>query len=212
MITAQDFADVERRSWVRRFEFHLDLIPKLLGALLELATPTVGVSRGGSRFDRPQITGGGFYDSIPTLPADQSAGVEASYLWALFADYATAVSEWLNARTVIPTTCPNTPRAAHDTALVIVATLIRHAAEIHQHRELDEFEEEMFREIRRLQRRHLPDHDGVPQHARDCRLCGAEKAVRAVCTDALDGSPDPVLIGRCRSCGQEYRNEGETSV
>lgn len=197
--------DIELSEWTRRFEWHLDLVPKLLGAQLTLATPSVGVSRGGSQFDRPQITGGGYYDSIPTSNTDAQAAADATYLWGLFAEYVTAVSAWLGAETRIPSKCPGSSLVAHDTALIIVGTLANHTTEIHGHRELDDYETEMFTEIRRMQRRYLPQHDGVRQHARDClESCGGVRTVRAVYVDAENGSPRPVLVAKCTACGKTY--------
>lgn len=200
--------DVELAKWTRRFEWHLDLVPKLLGAQLTLAAPSVGVSRGGSQFDRPQITGGGYYDSTPTASTDQHAAADATYLWTLFAEYVTAVSAWLGAETRIPVNCPGSSLVAHDTALIIVGTLATHAAEVHEHRELDDYETEMFTEIRRMQRRYLPQHEGVQQHARDClESCGGVRTVRAVYVDADNGSPRPVLVAKCTTCGHRYQPE-----
>lgn len=199
-----------RVGWTRQIEYHFGLIPQLLrnaiGMAAVLGTPHIPVSRGGSQFDRPQITGGGYYDSIPTmgLGGDARAAADAPYLWSLLADYAEAVSAWLGADTRIPHDCPKTATGAHDAALVIVGTLLKHAGEVWEHRELDTFEQEMFGEIRRQQRRYLPEHDGIPQHARDCTTCGEARAVRVVWADAANGSPKPVQVGKCRVCGQTY--------
>ena len=208
MITAHDLADVERRAWSRRTEYHLGLVPKLLGAMLELAAPTVGVSRGGSRFDRPQITGGGYHDETPTGQVDERAAGDATYLWGLLAEYATALSAWLGAETRIPAQCPGSSQAAHDAALLIIGTLLNHADQVYEFAEMARFEAEMFAEIRRQQRRYLPEHDGVPQHARDCTVCGESRAVRVVWVDGANGSPRPEQVGRCRVCGETYRSEG----
>lgn len=205
-----------RVAWTRQMEYHLGMVPQLLRSAITaaatLASPHIPVSRGGSQFDRPQITGGGYYDTIPTMlggSAEYAAG-DATYLWSLLADYAESVSEWLGADTRIPHDCPKTAGGAHDAALVIVGTLLKHAGEVWEHRQLDAFEREMFGEIRRQQRRYLPAHDGVPQHARDCTLCGAARSVRVVWVDGANGSPKPVQVGKCRTCGQVYRqDEGE---
>lgn len=199
--------DAAHHEWARQIEYHLGLVPKLLGAALALSAPSIPVSRGGSQFDRPQITGGGYYDSIPTGGGEAYAAGDATYLWSLLAEYAESVSEWLGAGTRIPAKCPATSRGAHDAALVIVGTLIDHAPLIWEHRQLDAFEQEMFAEIRRQQRRHLPAHEGVPQHARDCAVCGSERSVRVRWADGLSGSPKPRQIGVCRVCNQEYTNE-----
>lgn len=208
--------DATRHGWERRYEYHLALIPALLRTALNMATahaePHIPVSRGGSQFDRPQITGGGYYDQAPVMLGtnDRAAG-DATYLWSLLAEYASAVSEWLGADTRIPATCPATPQGAHDAALLIIGTLIEHASDVWPHRQLDTFEGEMFAEIRSQQRRMLPTFDGLPQHARVCVTCG-ETAVRVVWVDGANGSPRPVQVGKCRVCGETYRqNEGDAS-
>lgn len=195
------------RLWSRQLEYHLGLVPKILGAALAMSTPHIPVSRGGSQFDRPQITGGGYFDSVPTGGAESFAAGDATYMWALLAEYAESVSEWLAAPTRIPTRCPSTSRGAHDASLIIVGTLIDHAALIWEHRQLDMFEGEMFREIRRQQRRFLPQYEGEPQHARPCMTCGEPSAVRVVWADADGGSRKPVQVGKCRVCGEVYKNE-----
>lgn len=205
-------ADAARHQWERQLEYHLGLVPKLLGAMLALAEPSVGVSRGGSQFDRPQITGGGYHNETPTAHIDERAAGDAVYLWGLLAEYAEAVSAWMGAGTRIPVKCPGSSQVAHDTALLIVGTLIDHAAEIWEHRQLDAFEVEMFGEIRRQQYRYLPKHDGLPQHARACVTCGSERAVRVRWVDGVDGSPKPRQVGVCRVCGQEYSSDGEAGA
>lgn len=207
-------SETARVAWTRQAEYHLGLIPQLLRTTIGMAEvlgePHVPVSRGGSQFDRPQITGGGYYDTVPVMghAGDGRAAADGPYLWALLADYAESVSEWLGAGTRIPHVCPKTAASAHDAALVIVGTLLKHAPEVWAHRELEVFEGEMFREVRRMQRRYLPDDLGVPQHARTCTVCGSERAVRVRWVDGVAGSPRPRQIGVCRVCGQEYTSEG----
>lgn len=193
--------DTLKRQWTRRIEYHLDLVPKLLGATITLATPAASVTSLG-----PRVTGGGYRATV--LAVDEGAGVEATYLWSLFSEYATAVSDWLGAHTVIPSKCPNTSRGAHDSALIITGTLLRHTEEIWDHRQLDTFEQEMFGEIRRMQRRYLPTHEGVQQHARACTTCGEERAVRVVWVDGANGSPKPEQVGKCRVCGEVFKERG----
>jgi hypothetical protein len=212
-----------RIAWTRQMEYHLGLVPLLLRTAINLgvvlSAPHIPVSRGGSQFDRPQITGGGYYDSTPTLllGGDARAADHATYLWELLAEYATAVSEWLGADTTIPPRCPNTATGAHDAAMLIVGTLLKHTTEVWEHRELEAFEQEMFTEIRRQQRRLIPQHDGLPQHARHCTGdteypgCGSERSVRVRWEDDPSGSPKPRQVVSCRVCGHVYSStEGET--
>ena len=206
--------DAAHREWARQVEYHLGLVPALLGATVTLAAPKIGVSRGGSRFDKPQITGGGFHDEAPVI--DAGPAVDATYLWDMFAEYTTAVGAWLGAVTNVPTRCPNTPTAAHDTALLIVGTLIAHRDLIWEHRQLDAFEQALFAEIRRQQRRHLPKWDGLPQHARPCigdgeyPGCGSERAVRVRWEDDPSGGPKPRQIAVCRVCGHVYESKEQS--
>ena len=60
MLTSDDLQDRERRMWVHSFEWHLSVVPALMDALVEATLPRIPVSRGGSRFDKDKITGGGF--------------------------------------------------------------------------------------------------------------------------------------------------------
>lgn len=200
MITAHDLADVQQREWTRKLEYHLDLVPRLLGAMVELATPGVRAAD----LERPRVSGGGYPSNVPV--SDDGAGTDATYLWDLLAEYAAAAAEWIGADAVVPERCPDTASAAFGSALVVVDTLMRHAHLIHVHRELEPFEREMFGEIRRMQRRYLPAHEGVPQHARACTVCGSERAVRVVW---VDGDGEPRMVGVCRVCGMKYVSEQE---
>lgn len=215
MITAQELDVVERARFAHQAEYHLGLIPALLRVMLglaELAQEThIPVSRAASQFDRPQITGGGFYETVPRLTGNTRAAADAPYLWSMLADYAESVSAWLGANTHIPSACPKTPDAAHSAALILVGTLLKHTTEIWQHRELAQFEDEFFRDIRRMQHRYLPDDPGQPQHARTCTTCGTPAAVRIRWVDGPTGEPKPRQIGLCRVCGQEYTDsKGES--
>lgn len=202
--------DAAYRDWFTRFEGHLGMIPDLLGVAVTLATPDTGVSRGGTRFDRPQVTGGGYHNEAPTVDVGPAADADA--LWADLVAYTVAVGGALEADTSIPVRRPGTPRAAKDTALIVVGSLVAHAQSIWERTAFHEFEETMFSRIRKLQRRHLPKWDGLPQHARDClESCGGVRTVRAVYVDAENGSPRPVLVAKCTACGKTYTDANEAA-
>lgn len=205
MITAHDLADVEHDRWKRCIEDHLGLVPTLLAMLLDLAVPKIGVSRGGSRFDRPQITGGGYDEQDPTMSIDDRAAGDALYLWELLADYATAVSEWLDATTTIPTRCPDDRQVAHDAALLIVGTLLQHTDAIYEHRELADFEDHVFHEIRSMRARHGIFNSPRRRPPELCMLCG-EVEVRTHWVTSRTG-PRSVEVMRCARCGDETRGE-----
>lgn len=201
MITAHDLADVEHDRWERCIEDHLGLVPPLLAMLLELAVPKIGVSRGGSRFDRPQITGGGYDEQDPTLSIDERAALDATYLWSLLAEYATAVSDWMGSGARIPDRCPGNRRVAHDASLLIVGALLQHKKHIYPYRELAQFEDEFFEEIRAMRARHGFFNTPRRRPLEPCDLCGEVK-VRSHWVTGPTG-PRSVEVKRCDDCGNE---------
>lgn len=211
--------ELAHRRWVREFEWHLDLVPPLMDAIVTETLPRVTVSRGGSRFDRPQITGGGYFDTVemmlPSLNVGgTSGGVEPSAaardaraLWGMVADYVRRVEPAIEPTRPAPslTSAPNPdPLTARAIALETIGWLIDHAAQV-EHLDDDDYRDGMFALIRQLRGRY-----GVFSHPRQprrrCVLCG-ERAVSVVWVDAVNGSPKPVRAGRCSKCGQIYREE-----
>lgn len=221
--------DASHREWVRSFEWHLDIVPPLIDALVEATLPRIPVSRGGSRFDKDQITGGGHIDNMQILDhfdvigdgrlVAGGAAADARDLWAWLTGYTTACSAWLNRDVCAPWAAdlpPVAPRvnadplSARGEALVTVGWLIDRAARIAEFPELEHHREEMFALIRRLRGQY-----GVFNHPRRarpalCHVCG-ERRVFVDWVDAGTGSPKPVRAGKCKSCGQVYRqDEGES--
>ena len=205
MITAHDLADVEHDRWNRCIEDHLGMVPTLLAMLLDLAVPKIGVSRGGSRFDRPQITVGGYDEQDPTMAIDETAAADATYLWTLLAEYATAVSAWFDADTLIPERCPGNAQTAHDAALIIVGTLLTYKDGIYKYRELAPFEDEFFTEIRRMRARHGVFGSPRRRPPATCALCGEQKVRTHWVTGRV--GPRSVEVKRCESCGDETRGD-----
>lgn len=208
--------DAEHREWVRQFTWHLDVVPPLMDALVTMTLPVIPVSRGGSRFDKIQITGGGYRDNMQLLDvfdnlADGTmvkggATVDATELWSWVVAYTRAVAEWIAPTRLVPALDdkPNAdPLTARAVALVTVGWLIDHADQIEPLHELDEHRDTMFALIRRLRGRY-----GVHRHPRrsrpaKCEVCEAF----AVVVDWVapeNGSPKPVQVGKCRECGQMY--------
>lgn len=209
--------DPERREWRREFEWHLDIVPALMDTLVSLTLPTIPVSRGGSRFDKLQITGGGYIDNVPLdrfdVTADGAivaAGAEADAreLWSWLVEYTGAVAEWLGESCPTLEPAPNAdPLLARSIALTTVGWLIDRADLIEPISELESHRVEMFTLIRRLRGLY-----GVHRHPRRvrarCGTCGA-RAVVVDWVDAVNGSPKPEQVGKCRMCGQVYRTEGD---
>lgn len=194
------------REWEHQYEWHLGLVPAVVEMLITLAAPTVGVSRGGSRFDRPQITGGGYYEDLDVSDAGTGPLADARDLWAMLHEYTTAVGEWiepLRPSPGLPDALPATAAAARDTALVTVGWLIDHAARIEPLHELDEYRDQMFYTIRRLRRVHGIHRRPRQDRRRMCTTCG-ERAVVVDWVTPADGSPRPVKVGVCKSCGEQY--------
>lgn len=200
-------SDATHQQWLRQVEYHLGLVPKLVGAELALATPGIGVSRGGSRFDRPQITGGGYYDSAPAIGLDYAAASDAVYFWSLLAEYATAVSEWLFAPTRIPTKCPDTSRAAHDAAPLIVGTLIDNATAVWAHRALDEFEQTMLGVIRPSSVDTCPSTPASRSTPSTARSADHLDPCGSFGSTAATGHPSPARRGSAASAARSTEKE-----
>ncbi|SDG22505.1 hypothetical protein [Microbacterium sp. 77mftsu3.1] len=201
--------EINFHAWERSFEHHLGQIPDVLSMLVTLAQPRIGVSRGGSAFDRLQITGGNDHRDLSDT-IDDAMSRDAEHLWGLLAGYAATV--WEQAEQTredaptLPTGALSTATTARDTALVTVGWLIGHAATIYT---LDEFEldvEELFRTVRRLKTVH-----GIHPHPRRerCDTCGKWK-VENDYTDLADGTV--ARVGVCRGCGQTYLNGEPTDT
>lgn len=211
--------DAAHRSWVHAFTWHLDIVPPLMDALVEATLPKIPVSRGGSRFDRLQITGGGYQDNMQLLDmfdvvgdgvmVQKGAIADARELWSWIVQYTRAVDAWIAPARPAPTLTDNPnpdPNQARGEALVTAGWLIDHAALIAEVRELEEHREAMFALIRRLRGQYAVFNH--PRRARPatCTTCG-ERAVVIDWIDAGNGSPKPVMGGKCRRCGEQYRAE-----
>jgi hypothetical protein len=224
--------DAAHRQWVAAFTWHLDVTPALMDALVEMTLPQIPVSRGGSRFDRLQITGGGYMDTMQILDrfdvttdgvmVAKGAAADAQELWSWITGYTGACSAWLNQAVTAPwaadlppvaavSRLQGDPLTARAAALVTAGWLIDHADQIADITELEEHREEMFGLIRRLRGRY-----GVYNHPRRarpalCTVCGERKVV-VDWVDAGNGSPKPVQAAKCKTCGAVFReSEGEAA-
>ncbi|WP_139340602.1 hypothetical protein [Microbacterium sp. CSI-V] len=193
---------------MHQFEHHLGQIPDVLAMLVTLAQPTIGVSRGGSRFDRLQITGGNEHRDLGDT-IDETLTRDAQYLWGLLTGYAATVWEQApESREDAPDLAGGaltTAGAAKDAALLTVGWLIHHTPAAYT-LQLVEDERELFSTVRRLKAVH-----GIHPHPRPtlCDTCGR----RRVEWDYTDVKGGGVLrVGLCRSCGEtfiERQDEGE---
>lgn len=209
--TTEQQADHDYRRWAHQFEHHLGQIPDVLAMLVTLAQPTIGVSRGGSRFDRLQITGGNEHRDLGDT-IDETLTRDAGYVWGLLTGYAASVwerAEETRADAPYLAASPLTsPSAVKDAALLTVGWLIHHAPTAHT-LQLAEDEHELFSTVRRLKAVH-----GIHPHPRPtlCDTCGR----RRVEWDYVDVKGGGVLrVGVCRSCGEQFmerQNEGDTEM
>ncbi|TLF33250.1 hypothetical protein [Microbacterium sp. 5K110] len=203
--TTEQQADHDYRRWVHQFEHHLGQIPDVLSMLVTLAQPTIGVSRGGSRFDRLQITGGNEHRDLGDT-IDETLTRDAGYLWGLLTGYAAAVWERAeDTRQNAPDLAGGaltSPSTAKDAALLTVGWLIHHAPTAHT-LALTEDERELFSTVRRLKAVH-----GIHPHPRPgmCDTCGRHK----VTWDYVDTRGGGVArVGVCRSCGETFTQQIE---
>lgn len=212
-INAIDPAAIYDR-WLHQFEWHLDVLPPLMDAIVTETLPTTGVSRGGSRFDRLQITGNNVVDNMSDflrgVDVDSQgrivgggAAADATELWGMVVEYVDAVTAWAHPDPPHPasiTRKPNPdPLTARRDAFTTIGWLIDHAPTVHTIVELEPFREDLFTLIRRQRARY-----GVMPHSRRprarCTVCGSI-AVTVSWVDSLNGSPKPVQAAKCRTCG-----------
>lgn len=224
--------DAVHRRWVQEFTWHLDLVPVLMDVLVDATLPTIPVGLG-SRFDKEQLSGGGYRDNMQILDRlevvaagdtggrliGQGAAAEASELWEWLTGYTTAVSSWLNHDVPVPYAIPAgdlppvnarrpnaDPLTARGLALITVGWLIDRADRIAELTELEGHREEMFRVIRHLRGRY-----GVFNHPRRarpalCNICG-EPTVRTTWATSKDGRARSVEVKKCTTCGDEHRED-----
>ena len=202
-----------RQEWRRSFEYHLDVVPPLIEVIVWMTLPSIPVSRGGSRFDRLQITGdNALRDLGDVVVSSEAAVADARILWAWLVNYLNAVTGWLNVGIPVPwapilgpslDAKPNPdPFLARGAALLAIGWLIDNADRVYEIPELEEHTDVMFNEIR-----HLRGKYGVfPRPRRQlerCDTCGYRSVV-FMWADGPNGSPKPVRVGRCKTCGETY--------
>lgn len=206
--------DATARRWRHEYEYHLDLLAPVMDAIIMMTLPTIPVSRGGSRFDKDQISGGGYFDNVPlqnvTVDGDgrfvaAGAAADATELWGMVVEYVDAVAAWLRDDTAPnlepkPNADPLTARAL---ALTTAGWLIDHTDAVHTLTELEPYREHLFTLIRRLRGRYGVSPTPRKPRAR-CTTCG-QRAVAVTWVDGANGSPRPVQVGRCTRCGETYR-------
>ncbi len=222
-------ADEPHRDWVKQFEWHLDLVPVLIDTLVDETLPSIPVG-GGSRFDKDQITGGGYRDNMTIVDRfvigdrgqlePTGAAADAAELWEWLTSYTGAVASWLNQSVPVPYALdlPPTvgrrvnadPLTARGHALVTVGWLIDRADQIAEITELETHRDEMFRLIRHLRGRY-----GVFAHPRRsrpalCLVCG-EATVRTWWASSADGKARSVEVKTCSRCGDEHREDEGTA-
>jgi len=210
--------DAAHDQWMREHEWHLELVPSILEALVESTLPQLPVSRGGSRFDRDQITGGGFYDTTPTVHFDydryagviaQGGAADARELWDELIDYYSAAVSVVAKPTRIPPTVSIKPDAdpltARGEALITIGWLIDHGEQIAAAPTLAKEPEDLFVVIRHLRGRYGVFNSPRRRKPETCTVCG-EYQVRSVWVGSRIG-PRSVEVKRCRTCGNETREE-----
>jgi hypothetical protein len=204
-------AEHAAREWHRSFEYHLDIVPPLMDAIVTATLPSIPVSRGGSRFDRVQITGDNAHrDVSDSLVSTAPATQEARAFWWMVVDYAAAVADWIKPEKPAPDLDekPNAdPLLARGIALTTVGWLIDHAEQIRQVVELEPTMDDLFSEIR-----HLRGKYGVsPRPRRPLGRCPSchERQVSIQWVTNPNGSLKPLRVGKCRSCSSEHEIHDE---
>lgn len=209
--------DAAHDQWVREHEWHLALVPGIMDAIVEATLPKLPVSRGGSRFDKDQITGGGFFDAIPTDQFDYNQGgfayrgaaADARDLWGEVVVYLEAavsvVAKPTRQAPVVSSSPDADPLTAKGIALVTVGWLIDHGDQIAEAPVLTREPTELFDLVRRLRGRYGVFSGPRRQKPALCEIC-AEWEVRSHWVNGTVG-PRSVEVKRCRTCGHETRGE-----
>lgn len=206
--------------WLHQFEYHLDLIPPVMDAIVTTTLPSIQAGKLEAR-----VTGGGHVDNMTRVLAafDQSeaatgiapggAAADARELWGMVTEYVDAVTAWVNPQPPHPASLTRTPDAdpltARRLAFTTIGWLIDHAAVIEPIHELAPYLDDMFTLIRRLRGRY-----GVAPFSRRprerCTTCG-ERAVTVAWATNPNGSPRPLRVARCSRCGEQWA-EPETAA
>ncbi len=210
--------DAAHDQWVREHEWHLEQVPAIIDALVEATLPQLPVSRGGSRFDKDQITGGGFYDSAPTVHFDYDtwagvqptgAAAEAQELWDELSVYFDAavdvVTEPDRPAPDMARKVDADPLTARGQALIVIGWLIDHGEQLAAAPVLKIEPDDLFRLIRRMRGRHGVFNAPRRRKPELCMVCG-EHQVITVWVSSPTG-PRSVEVKRCRTCGNEERQE-----
>lgn len=217
--------------WVHEYEWHLDLVPPIMDALITATLPSIRANR----TDKIIVTGGGPVDNMTAFLrgidvatdgrlVDGGAAADALTLWWDFVDYLQAATAWINLDVAVPI-APDLPPLAGDfrawvsrrpdpdpliarrVAFASIAWLIDHAGQVAAFEQLEESREGLFAEVRRMRSRY-----GVMPHTRRpravCTTCG-ERAVTVTWIDNPNGSVKPIRAGKCRRCGEQYLDTTE---
>ena len=211
-------------QWVREHEWHLAILPDLIDAIVDATLPEIPVG-GGSRFDKDQITGGGYLDNMRALDAytvsaggriiGQGAAADARELWYELITYLGAAAQVVSRpiRPVPPVgnTVNADPLTARGEALLAAGWLIDHGDRIAEAPVLDKEPTDLFTLIRHLRGRY-----GVFPHPRRARLaictvCG-ETTVRTWWATSRDGRARSVEVKTCSTCGDEHREDEGTAT
>jgi len=200
--------EAQHREWLAQYEYHLDILPPLMEVLVVMSLPSIPAAR----TDKIVVSGGGFIDNVPIVDG-ASPMTDAVDVWGMVARYVRHVTQLLNADVDVPfrpTLPPLEGRAldrvnpdpllARRYALMLAGWLADHADQIVAFHELQDDEDALFAELRRLRGRY-----GVSPRPRRtlevCDVCGI-RAVSLRWIDAPDGSPKPVRAAVCRHCGE----------
>lgn len=203
--------DAAHDRWIREHTWHLDLIPDLIYVIVEATLPQIPVSRGGSRFDKDQITGTKQFDISDLVDRiDTGAAEDARQFWGEVVEYtqaaARAVLRPSRPAPVLTSRPDPDPLTARGIALTTAGWLIDHGEHIASAPVLDREPDALYVMIRHLRGRY-----GVFQHPRRqplgrCVVCGEVKVETRWAT-SKDGRARSVEVKRCAHCGHEIRED-----
>lgn len=197
--------DAAYERWKERYLWHAQQIPHVID--YEGGSVIVSIARlKASRFDQVRVSGGGYIDNLPV--ADGPGSRDNAAIWNALRTYLTCAAGHLGMESpVLPPAIPAELALAREWAYAVSGWLVEAVEFIGAWPDLDQYEDGLFRLIRRARRR---QGDQVTTVAAPelCLVCG-ERAVRVDWLDGAGGTP--VLTKACAVCGHtltEQSSEG----
>ncbi len=203
-VDAEEQAAYDYQRWVTSYVWHTDQLPLLIETTGTLALPASGCHGVGRRSTGRRSPAGG------TTTASPSATGEPPTTPGNCGPCCGGYLEQVHSR--LPAAPTIAPRRAGERRHRPPDRVHRHRVARGRRRAISDLhdvapvEDDLFALIRRLRGRYATAGTARRAHPRTCTTCG-EAAVVVDWMDGANGSPRPVQVGVCRSCGEIYTED-----